>query len=102
MSARIIIILLASLLTMACVAEKKPDVDVTQEQEESRDVLYILADGTKMFKGRVMNDEDVVIYDAKQHGERAAIKIMMPLHPDAYRDNITVERTEIDVPVERK
>lgn len=95
---RTIIILLVCLLSISCAVEKKPVVSKENEQEK----LYILPDGTKMFKGRVINEEDVVIYNAKQRGERAAIKLMIPLHPDAYRDNISVERKEIDVAVERK
>jgi hypothetical protein len=98
MSIRIIAFLLASLLLVSCAADKKPVASTEKEQ----DVLYILPDGSMMFKGRKINEEDVVIYDAAQHGERAAIKIMMALHPDAYRDNITVERQELDVPVVRK
>ena len=98
MPVRIIVFLLMSILTASCAVDDKKVVTNLKEQE----VLYILPDGTMMFKGRIMNNQDVVIYDAAQRGERAAIKLIIPLHPDAYRDNITVERKEIDVAVERK
>ncbi len=97
MSARIIVFLLMSILTVSCVVNDRKLV--TNEREET---LYILPDGTMMFKGRILKKEDVVIYDAAQRGERAAVKLIIPLHADAYRDNITVERKEIDVAVERK
>lgn len=98
MSIRIIVLLLASLLTLSCAVAEKPVVS----KEKGKDILYILPDGSMMFKGRLINEKDVVIYDAKQRGERAAIKIILPLHSDAYRDNISVERQEVDVVVERK
>jgi len=98
MPVRIIGFLLISILTVSCVVDDRKLV--TNEKEP--DILYILPDGSMVFRGRIMNKQDVVIYDAAQRGERAAIKIILPLHPDAYRDNITVERKEIDVAVERK
>jgi hypothetical protein len=98
MSVRIIILLLTSLLTLSCAVNEKP----VASKERDKDILYVLPDGSMMFKGRLVNKDDVVIYDAAQRGERAAIKLIIPLHPDAYRDNINVERQEIDVAVERK
>lgn len=96
---RVAFLFLISLITVACAVNKKP---VAQVEQKEKDILYVLPDGSMMFKGRLVNKKDVVIYDAAQRGERAGIKIMMPLHPDAYRDNIIVERKEIDVAVERK
>lgn len=98
MSARIIVFLLVSILTISCAVDERKVVTNDKEQ----DILYILPDGAMMFKGRIMNKEDVVVYDGAQRGERAAVKLIIPLHPDAYRDNITVERKELDVAVERK
>ena len=54
------------------------------------------------FKGRIMNKEDVVVYKDGQGGERAAVKLVLPFHPDVYRDTIQVERKEYDVPVVRE
>ena len=98
MSVRIIGFLLMSILTVSCVVDERKVITNEKEQE----TLYILPDGTMMFKGRIISKEDVVIYDAAQRGERAAVKLIIPLHPDPYRDNITVERKEIDVAVDRK
>lgn len=66
------------------------------------EVLYVLADGTMKLNERVMNPEDVVIYADGRGGERAAVKLRLPLHSDVYRDTITVERAETDVPVVRR
>jgi hypothetical protein len=98
MATRIIIILLVGLLIASCATAKKPVMAGEKEQE----ILYIYPDGVMEFKGRIMNEEDVVVYRDGNRGERAGVKLMIPLHPDAYRDNITVERKEIDVPVVRK
>jgi len=55
-----------------------------------------------VFEGRIRNKENVVIYKDGRGGERAAIKLIIPRHPDVYRDTIVVERKEIDVPVVRE
>ena len=47
-----------------------------------------------------MNKEDVVIYRDGRGGERAAVKLYIPRHPDVFRDTIAVER--IDVPVKHR
>jgi hypothetical protein len=98
MPVRIIVFLLMCILTASCAVDDRKVVTNEKEQE----TLFILPDGTMMFNGRIINKEDVVIYDAAQRGERAAVRLIIPLHPDAYRDTITVERKEIDVAVERK
>lgn len=97
MTIRIIIFLLVSLLIGSC-ATNEPAVTNNKQQ----DVLYIYPDGTMMFKGRTLSEKDVVVYDAGSKGERAGIKLILPLHPDVYRDSVTVERVEIVVPVVRK
>ncbi len=108
MMTRIIIFLLASLLIASCATAKKP----VRTGEKEQEILYIYPDGTMVFKGRIKNKEDVVIYEDGRGGERAAIKIIVPLNPRSrfkkprhshfYRDKITVERIEIDVPVVRE
>ena len=107
MTTRIIIFLLVSLLIASCATAKKPVTAGEKEQE----IFYIYPDGTMEFKGRIMIEEDVVIYEDGSRGERAAIKIIVPRNPinryqkkrhsHFYRDNITVERIEIDMPVVR-
>ena len=108
MTTRIIIFLLASLLIASCATVEKP----VEADEEKQEILYIYPDGTIEFRGRIKNKEDVVIYKDGRGGEFAAIKIIVPPNPldrghrqrhsHFYRDNITVERIEIDVPVVRK
>lgn len=105
MTTRIIILLLASLLIASCATAEK---SVTAGEKE-REILYIYSDGTMEFRGRIKNKEDVVIYEDGRGGEFAAIKIIIPLnryqkqpYSDFYRDNIIVERIEIDVPVVRE
>ena len=98
MSVRIIIFFLAGLLIISCAEQRKPVVSSGNEQE----VLYILPDGSMEFKGRLMAEKDVVIYKDGRGGERAAIKLIIPRHPDVYRDSIDVERVELDVPVSRR
>jgi hypothetical protein len=93
MTTRIFILLLTSLLMASCATENK-SVSATEKEPE---ILKIYPDGTMEYKGRIMNDEDVVIYKDGHGGERAAVKLIIPRHPDAYRDTIIVEREVIDV-----
>ncbi len=98
MTTRIIIFLFTSLLITSCATANKPVSTGEKEQE----ILYIYPDGTMVFEGRIRNKENVVIYKDGRGGERAAIKLIIPRHPDVYRDTIVVERKEIDVPVVRE
>ena len=108
MTTRIIIFLLASLLIASCAKAQKP----ATAGEKEKEIFYIYPDGTMVFRGRIKNKEDVVIYEDGRGGEFAAIKIIVPLNPRSqfkkprpshfYRDNIIVERIEIDVPVVRE
>ena len=99
MTTRIIIFLLVCLLIASCATAKKP---VVRAGEKEQEVLYIYPDGTMEFRGRIKNKEDVVIYKVGRGSERAAVKVIIPRRSDVYRDTITVERKEIDVPVERE
>ncbi len=56
------------------------------------DKLIVYSDGTMIFRNRIYNEEDVVIYEDGFGGEKAAVKMLVPLHPDFYRDSIIVER----------
>jgi hypothetical protein len=96
MTVRIIILLLVSVIIFSCTRMDKPAR--TGEQEE--EILYIYPDGKLVFQDRTMNEEDVVIYEDGRGGERAAVKLIIPRHPDVFRNTITVER--IDVPVEHR
>ena len=39
-----------------------------------------------------VNEDEVVIYNDGRGGERAAIKVRVPIHSDFYRDSIVVVR----------
>lgn len=95
---RNVIFLLATVNFVACTGMEKPVG--TSEQEKEMEILYIYPDGRYEFKGRTMDKEDIVIYKDGRGGERAAVKLVIPRHPDVYRDTITVER--VDVPVEHR
>ncbi len=92
------IVLVASLTLSACTGLGK-DQAPAREQPET---LYVFPDGSMHFRGRAIDDEDVVIYDDGRGGERAAVRLVIPRHPDVYRDTITVERRQFDVPVQRR
>lgn len=62
------------------------------ESPESRNTLLVYEDGRMEFNSRFVNDDDVVIYDDGRGGERAAIKVRVPIHSDFYRDSIVVVR----------
>ncbi len=97
MTKRTIILLLTSVLMASCAATNQPVA------EKDQDILHIYPDGKMVFDGRIMNEEDVVIYDDGYGGERAAIKLLMPLsryksqnHAELYRDTIIVDRKVVD------
>ncbi|MDZ7736519.1 MAG: hypothetical protein U5P41_10725 [Gammaproteobacteria bacterium] len=56
------------------------------------DVLYVYNDGTMKLNDRSVDPANVVIYPDGFGGEKAALKMRVPLHPDYYRDTIVVER----------
>ena len=89
---------LVGLLLAGCAPTQEAVVSTPSDD----DVLYILPDGTMEFRGRIIDKKDVVIYEDGRGGERAAVRLIMPLHPDVYRDTITVDRVDLDVPVARK
>lgn len=67
------------------------DVKSTDQQV---DTLYVNADGTIEFRDRKLARENVIIYADGTGGERAAVKMYVPLHPDYYRDSIVVVRRD--------
>ena len=76
------------LLASGCAGVAVPERAAVKEKE----TLIIYPDGTMEFKNRGMDEKDVVIYPDGRGGERAAVKMSVPLHPDFYRDTIIVER----------
>ncbi len=79
-----------------------PNRQAVISEEDNDEVLYILPDSTMEFRGRVMDSKDVVIYQSGRGGERAAVKLDLPLYNHAWRDTIDVERVTLDVPIARK
>lgn len=78
------------LSTSACTST--PVTNYVAETHEQDNRLIVYADGRMEFKSRFVNEEDVVIYPDGRGGERAAIKVRVPIHPDFYRDSIVVVR----------
>lgn len=59
------------------------------------ETLTIHPDGSMRLMGRLIPEEDVVIYEDGFGGEKAAVKVRMePLHPPFYRDSIVVKRLD--------
>lgn len=56
------------------------------------EVLMVYDDGRMEYRDRIMPQEDVIIYDDGFGGERAAVKVHVPLKNDFYRDSIRVVR----------
>lgn len=96
MMARILIMLACFLIVASCTTGEI----VSTPRERKKEVLVIYPDGTMMLNGRIMNKEDVVIYPDGYGGERAAVRVFVPIHPDFFRDTIPVQRK--DVKVERR
>ena len=67
------------------------------------EILTIYPDGTMVFRGRVMNEDEVIIYPDGRGGEKAAVRVWEPLRPTArkdskyYRDTIVVDRVDTNV-----
>src|SRR3972149_2689168 len=67
------------------------------DQKKTTDRLVVHADGKKVFRNRVVPEDDVIIYKDGRGGEKAAVKVHAPLHPSFFRDSIVVER---EIPAE--
>lgn len=64
---------------------------VSSEKKEP-EILTVQLDGNMRYRERTMPKKDVIIYDDGRGGERAAVKVRVPIHADYYRDSIVVER----------
>lgn len=60
--------------------------------EKKQEKLTVNTDGSMEFRNRKVPQGDVIIYPDGTGGERAAVKVYDPMHPDYYRDSIRVER----------
>ncbi len=50
--------------------------------DQEKDKMIVYSDGTMEFRGRTYSTDNVVIYPDGFGGERAAVKLYVPLHPD--------------------
>lgn len=82
--------LLAVILSACALPPEKPPA------AKVRKVLTVYPDGSMHLNNRPISPEDVVIYPDGYGGERAAVKVRVPVHPDYYRDTIVVRR-EVEV-----
>ncbi len=57
-------------------------------------ILYIYEDGSMKLNDRDIDPSNVVVYPDGVGGEKAALKMRVPLHPDYYRHTIAVERRD--------
>lgn len=93
---RLLLVFVAFTVIASCSTGQLNSVPHEKKKEE----LVIYPDGTMMLNGRTMNKKDVVIYPDGRGGERAAVRVYVPIHPDFFRDTIPVQRK--DVAVERR
>jgi len=77
-------------LNTACTTNSKDTVLV--ESAESHEILYVYDDGRMQLNSRFVDAKDVVIYSDGRGGEKAAIKVRVPIHADFYRNSIIVVR----------
>ncbi len=80
-----------SIIISACSTTPAVDSQLLA-QEDNSNTLYVYQDGRMYFKSKQVDGDDVVIYADGRGGERAAIKVRVPIHPDFYRDSIVVVR----------
>ena len=80
------------LFSTACTTSPIANTDV--ERPKKPNTLLVYEDGRMEFNSRFIDEKDVVIYADGRGGERAAIKVRVPIHPDFYRDSIIVVRVE--------
>jgi len=83
-----ILLLIVILSSTACTST----MNHVAETSESDNTLLVYEDGRMEFNSRFVNEDEIVIYNDGRGGERAAIKVRVPLHSDFYRDSIIVVR----------
>jgi hypothetical protein len=63
---------LSGLIMVSCALD--PPAEVTEIK--GPEILYIHPDGTMIFRGRIMNEEDVIIYEDGRGGETVERKVV--------------------------
>jgi hypothetical protein len=86
------------LVVLSGIAACTSQSSVRQAQTDP-EILTVQSDGTMVFNERTVNEKDVVIYPDGYGGERAAIRVYVPLKPDFFRDTIRVHREDADTDV---
>lgn len=88
----ILILSLNWLLIAAC--STTPTTSSVIDLSDKPETLMVYEDGRMEYQSKFVNRDDVVIYADGRGGERAAIKVRVPIHPDFYRDSILVVRVD--------
>lgn len=87
-------LLIVYIFISACSVDSVKEYDLKASHSDKKDILYIFQDGKMKFRSRYLNKEDVVIYDDGRGGEKAAIKMLVPIYSGFYRDSIIVVRVD--------
>ena len=85
------VVLVFNLVFITACSTTQPTSSIEDLNDKS-ETLYVYEDGRMQYKSRFLNEDDVVIYDDGRGGEKAAIKVRVPIHSDFYRDSIIVVR----------
>lgn len=75
------------LLNTACTTTIK-----SGDSPKFQETLFVFEDGRMKLNSRYVDSKDVVIYSDGRGGEKAAVKVRVPLHAAFYRDSIIVNR----------
>ena len=87
---KVFVLILNMLFITAC--STTPVTSSIDTLNDKSEILFIYEDGRMEYKSRFLNDDDVVIYADGRGGEKAAVKVRVPIHSDFYRDSIVVVR----------
>lgn len=85
--------ILASLVLALCMSISACSMGPPIKKVEKKpDVLVVQSDGSFVLNNRNVVKSDVIIYPDGFGGEKAAVKVRNPIHPDFFRDTIIVRR----------
>lgn len=87
-----IVSLLCSVLVFTSACNGASIMNNEINQSSSKETLYVYEDGKMRLDSKYVDKKDVVIYSDGQGGEKAAVKVRVPIHSDFYRDSIIVVR----------